>query len=109
MLTVTLLASTFCISFQAGVVVTLRYHSFGTHRAVFGIHSYSHGVKKYGNSSVSTIGIGEDKNIGKETKKRGKKRNKHNELLLENVLLTTAHDGNVILHIYRVCLSKPVL
>jgi len=38
-----------------------------------------------------------------------KKENKHNELLLENVLAMTIHDSNVILHIHCVYLNSPVL
>jgi len=36
-------------------------------------------------------------------------KNKHNELLLGNVLAIIVHDSNVILHMYCVYLSSPVL
>ena len=38
-----------------------------------------------------------------------KMKNKHNELLLGNVLAMTIHDSNVILHIHCVYLNSPVL
>lgn len=70
------------------------------------IHSNS------GDSSGSTTDIDEDMDIEKKTKKGKNERqvgNKYNELLLRNVLPTTTHDGNIILHMHQVHLNSPVL